>query len=252
VRTGTDGRWRAYLAGEPTDLTRIRRELSTGPITVAEDDDGTYLQADDFEQCADADAVQAAVGPLVVLLNGMASLSFSGHRRVGFSGTIARDEGRYIYVGDSVRVSDDLNVGVAVDLTADGVVTGVDGMVPPSPGLSSMQTRLTSIATHPELAAVYRMLGLKDPSWGDLYKAVELLGKAVGGEQRLTKRTGVAQERIKLLKGNSNDPELTGDDARHAVPTKESRVNVQITLAEGLAILDELIQGYVRLAGRVR
>lgn len=220
---------------------------------VAEDDAGTYLEADDFEQCADADAVQAAVGPLVVLLNGMASLSFSGHRRVGFSGTIARDEARHTYVGDSVRLSDDLNViRVAVDLTADGVVTGVDGIVRTSPGLSSMQRRLASLATHPKLAAVYRLLGLKDPSWGDLYKAVELLGDAVGGEQRLTKRTGVARERIKLLKGNSNDPELTGDDARHAVPTKESRVSEQITLAEGLAILDELIQGYVRLAGRAK
>jgi hypothetical protein len=253
VRTATVGRWRAYLVGEPTDLTRLRRELSTGPITVAEDDAGTYVQADDFEQRADADAVQAAVGPLVVLLNGMASLSFSGHRRVGFSGTIARDEARHIYVGDSVRLSDDMNVvRVAVDLNADGVLTGVDGIVRTSPSLSSMQKRLASIATHPELAAVYRLLGLKDPSWGDLYKALELLGDAVGGEQRLTKRTGVAHERIKLLKGNSNDPELTGDDARHAVPTKESRVNEQITLAEGLAILDELIQGYVRLAGPAR
>jgi hypothetical protein len=83
-----------------------------------------------------------------------------------------------------------------------------------------LQRRLASIATHPELAAVYRLLGLKDPSWGDLYKALELLGDAVGGEQRLTKRTGVAHERIKLLKGNSNDPELTGDDARHAVPRR--------------------------------
>jgi hypothetical protein len=166
VRTGTVGRWRAYLVGEPTDLTRLRRELSTGPITVAEDDAGTYVQADDFEQRADADAVQAAVGPLVVLLNGMASLSFSGHRRVGFSGTIARDEARHIYVGDSVRLSDDMNVvRVAVDLNADGVVTGVDGIVRTSPSLSSMQKRLASIATHPELAAVYRLLGLKDPSW---------------------------------------------------------------------------------------
>jgi hypothetical protein len=250
VRTRTVGRWRVYLVGEPTDLTGFRRELSTGPVTVAEDDVGTYLQAEDFEGCADADAVQAAVAPLLVLLNGMASLSFSGHRRVGFSGTIARDEVRHIYLGDSVRLSDDLNVvRVAADLSADGVVTGVDGIVRTSPGLSSMQRRLASIATHPELAAVYHLLGLKEPSWGDLYKALELLGKAVGGEQRLTKRTGVARERIKVLKGNSNDPELTGDDARHAVPMKESRVNKQITLAEGLAILDELIQGYVRLAG---
>jgi hypothetical protein len=45
---------------------------------------------------------------------------------------------------------------------------------------------------------------------------------------------------------------LTGDDARHAVPTKDSRGCEQITLAEGLAILDELIQGYVRLAGRAK
>jgi hypothetical protein len=72
VRTRTVGRWRVYLVGEPTDLTGFRRELSTGPITVAEDDVGTYLQAEDFEGCADADAVQAAVAPLLVLLNGMA------------------------------------------------------------------------------------------------------------------------------------------------------------------------------------
>ena len=185
MRTGTVGRWRAYLVGEPTDLTRLRRELS---ITVAEDDAGTYLQADDFEQRADADAVQAAVGPLVVLLNGIASLSFSGHRRVGFSGTIARDEARHIYVGDSVRLSDDMNVvRVAVDLTADGVVSGVDGIVRTSPGLSSMQRRLASIATHPELAAVYRLLGLKDPSWGDLYKAL-------GASRRRCRRRTAAHE----------------------------------------------------------
>jgi hypothetical protein len=96
--------------GEPTDLTHLRRELSTGAVTVTEDDAGTYLQADEFEQCADADAVQAAVGPLVVLLNGMASLSFSGHRRVAFSGTIAHDDARHIYLADSARISDDLNV----------------------------------------------------------------------------------------------------------------------------------------------
>ena len=45
----------------------------------------------------------------------------------------------------------------------------------------------------------------------------------MGGEKKLPKRTGVARERIHLLKDNSNNPELTGD-ARHAVPTKNSRV----------------------------
>jgi hypothetical protein len=205
VRTGTVGPWRAYLIGEPTDLSRLRRELSTGPITVAEDDVGSYLQADEFEQCVDADAVQAAVGPLVVLLNGMASLSFPGHRRVGFSGDIVRDGDWHIFEDDPVRFSDDMDVvQVTADITAEGVVTGDDGIVQNSPGLSSMQRRLGSIATHRELAAVYRVLGLKDPSWDDLYKAYELLRKAVGGEQQLPKRTGVARDRIKLLKDNSN------------------------------------------------
>jgi len=230
---------------------RLRRELSSGAVTVAEDDSGTYLQADEFEQCADADAVQAAVGPLVVLFNGMASLTFSGHRRAAFSGTIARDEARFIYMGDSVGLTDETSVlRVVADLTADGVVTSVDDVGERPPGLSSMQRRLASIETHPELAPVYRVLGLKDPSWDDLYKAWELLGKAVGGQHRLPNRTGVAPDRIKLLTGNSNDPELAGDDARHAVLTKESRVNEQITLAEGLAIIDELIQGYVRGVSR--
>ena len=68
----------------------------------------------------------------------------------------------------------------------------------------------------------------------------------MGGEKKLPKRTGVARERIQLLKDNSNNPELTGDDARHAVPTKNSRGSEQITLAEGRAIIDQLIQGYAQ------
>src|SRR5829696_8718674 len=119
---------------------RLRRELSSGAVTVADDDSGTYLQADEFEQCADADAVQAAVGPLVVLLNGMASLSFSGHRRVAFSGAIARDESRHLYISDSAGLTDEASVlRIVADLTADGVVTSVDDVGERPPGLSSMQ-----------------------------------------------------------------------------------------------------------------
>jgi len=247
VPTGTGGQWRAYLTGEPTDLARLQRELSTGAVTVAEDDSGTYLQADEFEVCADADEVRAAADPLVVLLNGMASLSFGGHRRIALNGTIARGESKYLFLEDSFRLSDELSVvRIVADITAEGVVTTVDGTVPDSPGLSSMQRRLASIATHPELADVYRLLGRKDPAWDELYKAYELLSKAVGGEQKLPKRTGVARDRIQLLKDNSNNPELTGDDARHAVSTKDSRGSEQITLAEGLAIIDELIQRYAQ------
>ena len=108
--TGTDVRWRAYLTGDPTDLARLRRELSTGAVTVAEDDSGIYLQADEFEVCADADEVRVAADPLVVLLNGMASLSFGGYRRVGLSGTIAREESNYLFMEDSFRLSDELSV----------------------------------------------------------------------------------------------------------------------------------------------
>jgi len=39
---------------------------------------------------------------------------------------------------------------------------------------------------------------------------------------------------------------LTGDDARHAVATKDSHGSEPITLAEGLAIIDELIQRYAQ------
>ena len=80
-----------------------------------------------------------------------------------------------------------------------------------------MQRRLASIATHPELADVYRLLGRKDPAWDELYKVYELLSKAVGGEQKLPKRTGVARERIQLLKDNSNNPRV---DRRRRAPRR--------------------------------
>jgi hypothetical protein len=136
---------------------------------------------------------------------------------------------------------------MSIDITAEGVVTDSHGHVKHVAGLSSMQARLASVRAHPELAEVYHVLGRATPNWGDLYKAYELLGKAVGGYQRLEKRTGVTRDRIRLLTTNSNDPEASGDDARHAVRSGPQAPK-QITIAEGLAIVDDMIQGYVGTA----
>ena len=95
-----------------------------------------------------------------------------------------------------------------------------------------MQRRLASIATHPELADVYRLLGRKDPTGDELYKVYELLSK-LWAENR-SSRSGPASpaSASSSSRTTATTPELTGDDARHAVPTKNSRGSEQITLAE--------------------
>lgn len=151
--------WRIYLAGETLDLSRLRRELGTGPIVVAADESGTYVQSDVLAQLRSAEDVLTEVPRLVDLLNGMATLSFGGHRPVSFSGAIAHDGDRHIFVSDEIRVTDELSgVRAGVDITADGVVTDADGTVKDDAGLSSMQSRLASIRSYPELVEVYSVL----------------------------------------------------------------------------------------------
>jgi len=113
-----------YLVGASPDLARLQRELSAGPVVVAADDSGTFLQAEAFAQLESASEVLTEVGPLLALLNGMAALNFGGHSSVGFAGAIARNNERHIFVTDQVRVTDDLSdLRASVEITADGVVS---------------------------------------------------------------------------------------------------------------------------------
>jgi hypothetical protein len=126
--------WRVRLNGAAPDLDRLRRELATGDVVVRGDDQGTYLQATIFESFTDGDQVVPVAEALIVRLNGIFSLS-GGYQQVSFSGRVERDESAWVYVSDAAGLVD-------VMLTADGVVTGADGVVKSSSGPSQSMRQL--------------------------------------------------------------------------------------------------------------
>jgi hypothetical protein len=235
--------WRVRLDGEPPDLAHLCRELATGNVVVREDDQGTYLQATDFESFTDGNTVLPAAQALIARLNGILSLS-GGYRPVSFAGRVERDGSAWVYVSDTARAID-------VMLTADGVVTGADGVVKFSSGPSQTMRQLEAAQDHPVAAEAYRMLGLKPlPSWIEFYKVYEVLRDACGGSDRdLSACTGVSQRRIGKLTATCNHQLLSGDEARHAAMKGLPSAKRKITKDEGRAIVNELIEGFIRAEG---
>jgi hypothetical protein len=230
--------WRVRLNGAAPDLDRLRRELATGDVVVREDDQGTYLQATIFESFTDGDQVVPVAEALIVRINGIFSLG-GGYQQVSFSGRVERDKSAWVYVSDAVRLVD-------VVLTAEGVVTGADGVVMSNSGPSQSMRQLQVADDHPAVAEAYRILGLEpSPSWIEFYKVYEVLCEACGGSDAgLSRQTGVSERRIKKLKMTSNHQLLSGDEARHAAMKGTPSPKGGITKDEGRAIVNDLIQGF--------
>ncbi|MET3807903.1 uncharacterized protein YerC [Nakamurella sp. UYEF19] len=109
-------------------------------------------------------------------------------------------------------------------------------------------SRYRQLTTHPELVEVYRVLGsVAKPKWAEFYKVYELLRQAAGGSDRdLSQRTGVSQAQIGRFTASANHQEISGDDARHATMRGTPGANTGLTVEEGSAVIDQLIQGLAR------
>ncbi|GAA3612932.1 hypothetical protein [Microlunatus ginsengisoli] len=228
--------WRVYLVGEDPDLSLLRRELAAGDVLLLTGEQGSYLQAADFEAYTDAADVLTAAQNLITLLNGM--LSRRSYRPVRSAGRIERGGSTWVYVSDTVRVT--------AAISADGVVTDAEGAVAPS-GPSQLARQLRAALDHPVVAEAHRILGLTaSPSWHEFYKVYEILQVACGGgDYELSRCTGVSQRRIEKLTATCNHQVLSGDEARHAAMKGTPSTSRRITKDEGRAIINELIEGYV-------
>lgn len=234
--------WRVYLDGGEPDLAYLRRELRTSELSASSDDGGTYLHGNEIARCPTADDVRDLAESLIRKLNGMAGLAWPGFRPVTFAGRIMIEESAHIYVGDAARGVDLMGV---VTVVADRFVTTADGVVRES-GPTPLMGRFLAVKSNPVLDEVYTILGsTPTPKWPEFYKVYELLREASGGsDYDLSKRTGVSQARLEKLTTSSNHPRLSGSDARHAVMKGEPSEKKKLSLDEGRAVVDELIQGF--------
>ena len=69
----------------------------------------------------------------------------------------------------------------------------------------------------PDVADVLRVLGQPGPlDWYDIYKAWEIVERAMGGSNQVEARGWATMADINRLTASANHPGISGDEARHA------------------------------------
>ncbi len=120
------------------------------------------------------------------------------------------------------------------------------------PVIGSTSTWSNLVAGRPPLAqsnaSVDRVLGLlaRDRNWWNLWKVYETIRNAVRdavrGTAALTSRLQwVTETDVEAFRESANNPDVSGDAARHAIPTRPTSPTQTMTLPEGQAFINDLV-----------
>ena len=97
--------------------------------------------------------------------------------------------------------------------------------------------------TDPDLAKAIEWMGRPtETNWHDLWKAFEVLRHAAGGNRPFAARFGLNQADLLSFRSSANDPETSGDHARHAVQTGPK--GAPMSLDEGRAFVGRIIAAW--------
>jgi hypothetical protein len=185
------------------------------------------LTATDLEGAHEDDRVYVTVETLLRRINGAARIQTSDYQPV----TYVR---RYTTAnGDQVIQPAAAELRVRVGFAAEGVVHGPDGAPQPAPP--------SPAATHTALAAsnsradkvLTRMGG--NLNWrDDETKPASIVGMGWASENEQS-----------VFRASANRPDVSGDDARHAVSPNTALPSRTMTLARGQAFIADLVEKWL-------
>jgi hypothetical protein len=226
--------WGAVLRGEAIDLEDWRYVLGNGldPCTEVHGED-TILRSESLNALNTASEVRARALDMVEYLNGTLALS-QGTKPVAYGGAVEFGEDgrlhRMLYVEASVTYT--LRGAKA---RAHAVTLDNDGNpIPSVPQMSEVQ-RWAGIAENDDLFHEALMYFGKEPTWFNIYKAIECLELRFGGGEAEFGRLGWAlASDIKLMKRSANV-------LRHA-KRKFDPPEKPMTLTEATSLLGSLLR----------
>lgn len=228
---------KVWLDGDRLDLQRLAALFSEGDVRVVRnnDEDGRYyLTAVGLDQAHEEDRVHPKVQLLLGWINGAAKVETPGFGNV----TYAR---RYTTAnGDQVVEPAGAVVRLRLGVTATAVVRGPDGEVKPSQPPPAA-TRVALAASNDQVAKVLTLTA-GDRNWDGLWKVYETIRKDAGGTNALVNQLQWITEGDKeAFRESANNPDVSGDDARHAIPTSPIPSSRTMTIDEGRAFINDLI-----------
>jgi hypothetical protein len=244
---------RALLKGQGFDLDALADLFATGDPRVIQAGDETFLEATVLDEPFTAKdggrLVEFAEG-ILARMNGTAKLRDAGYRTVTLANQFHRDNHQHVMVYDEACIRDSISVaraGVAqgqvrMSATVTAHATGVPAATPVPEG----PRQLARAAAHSDADDLLVLIGSADTlGWDTLWKAMEIVRTAVGGKAALIATGWVTTAAFDEFGYAANEPQASGDDARHARrPPKTPPARI-MTIEEGRQFIRDLARHWL-------
>lgn len=227
--------WLVELGGSRFDLEELCEPQAA--LRVSESNGHFYLEDQSLQSLTDANVVLDAARQLVSALNGLGTLHLQAWEPVHVKGVSRRTEDGRIH---QFIFASTIRGRSKCSATLTGIHVG--GAPVPTPP-SQMQRDLASVATDAKASSALRWLGQHGPTWGNLYRILELVRDDVG-------RTGIqgnawaTTSELDNFTHTANHPHAAGEDSRHAV-NKQKPPNNPMPLAVARTLIIRILRRWI-------
>jgi hypothetical protein len=231
--------WFVRLVGHTFDLERLAQVFPAGNLAVGCEEGEFRLRYEPFERITDPAAARAEYTRLVGQINALAFIEWGDDYAPVNVGGLGE-----VVPGGSVRRYGSAQSTTRTGGSATGQVIGADGEIV-SPRPSSLTVRVALARADADVADALYFLQRRDPTWGELYKALEII--EADGDGEITARGWASNNERTRFTRSANHQATAGHDARHARLRTEPPPN-PLTLAEARLFMRRILQAW--LAGR--
>lgn len=233
---------KAWLDGEQPDLQRLAQLYATGGPKVLRDDEcgRHYLTAAELDRAHHDDRVFDVIQILLSSMNGAAKLETPDFKSVAYARRYTTTSGDQVIQPRTAVVA--IRGG-----SPDVVVSGPDGKPIPQPPPRAV-ARVALAASNPTVRNVLRALACEQ-DWYDLWKVYETIRDSVGnGDKKrgsdalVNQLKWITEAEEGAFRESANNPDISGEAARHAIPTSPKPPTNTMTMAEGQAFVNGLVQ----------
>jgi hypothetical protein len=232
--------WKAGIEGHIFDLETLSELFSVGDPLVAPDSPGSYYLGSATLQDANGAIDPNAALALVKRVNGTARAADPSFQPVRLTNKYTAPDG-------SVTALISGTGTIRVKMKAEAIAVRSDGTPVPQPPRVPRGPRYVKLADQdPNVADALRVLGQPEQlDWYDVYKVLEIVEDAVGGESEVAKRGWAASGAIKRLTASANHPGISGDEARHARMKNTPGAKSSMTLSEADGLVRRLVAHWI-------
>lgn len=210
--------WHVHIAGNNSDLQELSKSLNSTELYIFQEDQKYILKSSEFNQLINSVDVRKRAEEILSLLNGTVKLALGTQQPLTIDAIVKISD-----VGKKETIeflSDELPVGSTIRTSikkSDGDVQEIHQADPIPVWIKIAQANKT-------VARVFRLIGISDLSWNDLYKVYEMVKSDVGGNDKIADNGWTTKGQIRLFKRTAQ-PYRHGKLKNYVPPKKPMTFN---------------------------